>query len=178
MKKSHWNSKTLLLAVVLVIGCGLGGTLAWLSATTGEVVNTFTPAQVTTEIEEELDQGVKENVTVQNTGDVEAYIRAKIVVNWADAQGNISAVVPVAGTDYTMTLSETTWVQIGEYYYYKNSVAPGALTDALIDSCTPIGEAPEGYALQVIILAEGIQSSPTTAMQKSWGVDPELWMKQ
>lgn len=177
MKKFHWKGKTLLLAVVLVVGCGLGGTLAWLSTTTGEVVNTFTPASVTTEIKEELDNSVKENVTVKNTGDVDAYIRAKIVVNWADAQGNISAEIPVNGTDYTMTMGDSAkWKQIGEYYYYTESVAPNDLTEVLIRSCEPIADkAPEGYALQVTILADGIQSSPDQAIREAWHIDPTNW---
>ena len=41
-----------LLAVVLLIGIGVGGTLAWLSATSGTVTNTFTVGDVNIELKE------------------------------------------------------------------------------------------------------------------------------
>lgn len=43
-RKCGVSKKTImtLLAVVLVIGCTIGGTVAWLTARSGEVVNTFT----------------------------------------------------------------------------------------------------------------------------------------
>ncbi len=36
----------ILLALVLVIGCAVGGTLAWLTAKTSEVTNTFSPSDI------------------------------------------------------------------------------------------------------------------------------------
>lgn len=52
------NKKTisLFLAIVLAVGCVVGGTLAWLTDTTGEVKNTFSPSDIDitlTETEEE-----------------------------------------------------------------------------------------------------------------------------
>ena len=43
-KRRSVSSKmfVMMLALVLVFGCAVGGTIAWLTATTGEVVNTFT----------------------------------------------------------------------------------------------------------------------------------------
>lgn len=41
-----------LLAVVLLIGVGIGGTLAWLTATSGTVTNTFTVGDVNIELKE------------------------------------------------------------------------------------------------------------------------------
>lgn len=41
-----------LLAVVLLIGIGVGGTLAWLTATTGAVTNTFTVGDIDIELKE------------------------------------------------------------------------------------------------------------------------------
>lgn len=41
-----------LLAVVLLIGCGIGGTLAWLMDTTGTVTNTFTVGNVDIDLKE------------------------------------------------------------------------------------------------------------------------------
>lgn len=41
-----------LLAVVLLIGIGVGGTLAWLTATTGAVTNTFTVGDIAIDLKE------------------------------------------------------------------------------------------------------------------------------
>lgn len=43
MKKKAWVS---LVAVVLVLCCAVGGTLAWLTDKTGEVKNTFSPSDI------------------------------------------------------------------------------------------------------------------------------------
>lgn len=43
---------TLILAVLLLVGCSVGGTLAWLSATTDEVVNTFTYGDIKIDLKE------------------------------------------------------------------------------------------------------------------------------
>ena len=40
------------LALVLVFGCAVGGTLAWLTASTTPVVNTFTFGKITLTLEE------------------------------------------------------------------------------------------------------------------------------
>ena len=53
MKK---RTLALLVALVLVVGCIIGGTLAWLTAKTDAVVNTFTTSDIDvtlTETEEE-----------------------------------------------------------------------------------------------------------------------------
>ena len=48
-------TKTLIvaLAVMLVVGCAVGGTLAWLTDTTGPVVNTFTVGNIDIELAEQ-----------------------------------------------------------------------------------------------------------------------------
>lgn len=48
MKKRGFSTKAfvLVLALVLALGCVIGGTIAWLTATTGEVKNTFTTSDI------------------------------------------------------------------------------------------------------------------------------------
>ena len=48
-----------LVALVLILGAVVGGTLAYLAAHTDAIVNTFTAAKVTTEIEETFAGSVK-----------------------------------------------------------------------------------------------------------------------
>ena len=53
--KKNSNAKliAILLAVTLLIGCGIGGTIAWLIDDTETITNTFTTSEVTVEISEE-----------------------------------------------------------------------------------------------------------------------------
>ena len=53
-KKKGVSTKVFLslLALVLVVGCAVGGTIAWLTATTDPVVNTFTYGKINIELTE------------------------------------------------------------------------------------------------------------------------------
>lgn len=103
---------------------------------------------------------------MENTGGVTAYIRAAVVVNLLDAQGNVSAKTPEPGADYTITEPAEGWTRGGDgYYYYTRPVAPGACTAALFGRC----EALRGGTLQVQVLAEGVQSVPAEAVEQAWG---------
>lgn len=156
-----------LLALLLVVA---GGTLAWLTAQ-DSVSNTFTPAHVTCDVEEDFNGTTKEKVSIKNTSDIPVYIRASIVVTWKDPSGNVYGQLPVAGTDYTISYG-TGWTRQGDYWYCNSEVAVGANTTELISSCTVEEGAtiPEGYALSVEIIAEAIQSQPDRAVKDAWGV--------
>ena len=166
-----------LVALLVLLCCTVAGTLAYLVTSTNSVTNTFTPASVSTEVNEDFDGITKRNVTIKNTGDIDAYIRAAVIINWADDKGNVSG-TPVKDGDYVIKYdSSNTWKKIGDYWYYTKPVAADSLTEkALIESCTPVaGKAPKGYDLQVTILADGIQSEPLTAIQEAWHVNPIKW---
>lgn len=162
-----------LVALLVLLCCTVAGTVAYLVTSTDPVTNTFTPAHVSTAVDETFENGVKSDVKIKNTGDIPAYIRAAVIINWADGDGNVSA-TPVKTTDYTIKWTKEGWVEHGGYYYYTAPVAVGALTGQLFTGCelakgvTP----PEGYSLQVTILADGIQSEPADAVIQAWGVDP------
>lgn len=51
-KSSNAKIIAVLLAVTLLIGCGIGGTIAWLIDDTETITNTFTTSEVTVEISE------------------------------------------------------------------------------------------------------------------------------
>ena len=158
-KKSDKRAFVAIVALVLVLCLTVGGTVAFLVTRTNSVTNTFTPSKVTTQVVETLDGNTKSDVMIKNTGDTSAYIRATYVVNWVDSEGKIYATQPVAGTAYTVSVNETDWTQGADGYYYCNtSIAPDGLTPVLVNSITPNNTAPDGYTLQVTIIAEGIQS--------------------
>lgn len=93
-----------------------------------------------------------------------AYIRAAVVVNWQDGEGNLWAIPPKA-SDYTITASNCTLLD--GYYYYNGTRAQNQgfpITVRLAAGATP----PSGYTLHVQILAESIQSVPADAAEKAW----------
>ncbi len=162
----------LLVSLVLVLTAAIGGTIAYILTQAGPVKNTFNPSQVASEVIEDFKDNIKSNVTIKNTGNTDAYIRATIVVNWMDADGNVSAEAPVKDVNYKLTLAEDTgWdtVTSDGYYYYTSSVKPGDSTGVLIRSCKPEATK-DGHHLSIEILAESIQSTPTAAVVESWNV--------
>ena len=161
-----------LVALVLIIGAVVGGTLAYLAARTDAIVNTFNPAKVDITVEEDFNGSTKKDVKITNTGDTEVYIRATYVVTWKDAAENVYPEQPQQGVDYNISVNlEQDWVYYNGYYYYTAPVAPRASTGVLINLCTPVAErTPEGYTLSVNVLASAIQSVPAEAVGQAWGV--------
>lgn len=166
------RSLVLVVSVLVLLLAVAGGTLAWLTAQ-DSVNNTFTPAHVTCTVEETFNGTEKTNVQIKNTSDIPAYIRAYIVVTWKDSTSNVYGQLPVANTDYTIVMAQNTgWVTGSDgYYYYTSPVAVGGNTDTLISECEPVaGKAPnDNYNLSVEIIAEAIQSVPTTTVEGVWG---------
>lgn len=162
----------LLVSLVLIAAIAVGSTVAFIATSTEPITNIFNPANVTIDIDEKIENGVKTDVQVKNTGNTDAFIRAKIVVTWKDADGNVSATKPVEDTDYTMTLNTTDWFLGSDgFYYCKTSVAPnGGSTPVLIEKCEKTGTPPDGYDLSVEIIASGIQSTPDGAVKEAWGM--------
>lgn len=63
-KKKGVSTKVFLslLALVLVVGCAVGGTIAWLTATTDPVVNTFTYGKINIELTETKPENKKATI--------------------------------------------------------------------------------------------------------------------
>ena len=170
------NKKLILLisiAAILILALTAGTTLAWLKASSGPVVNTFEPAKVTSQVEESIKDGVKSDVRIKNTSNIDAYIRATVVINWVDDKGNVAAQKPIKDTDYEITYydSNSGWWERDGYYYYSSAVASDHLTNELIKECKAVAnKAPEGYSLSVEIIADAIQSVPDKAVSDAWNV--------
>ena len=147
-KRSGKKIVAMVLAVVLLIGVGVGGTLAWLSATSGTVTNTFTVGDVNIELKEhDLVNGALTNdeVTEENTykivpGDTQpkdpfVRVEAKSEDSWIfvqvkeirnDVTGNANA------TKYVTWEIAEGWTQLGETtnsvstYYRSTNYATNA----------------------------------------------------
>lgn len=173
-RRLRWGKQFILLAAIAVLALGIvGGTTAYLLTNTGNVVNTFAPGYVSCEINEDFESPYteKSNVTVKNTGNTDAYIRAAIIVTWLDKEtGNAVASVP-DGYSYTMTVNgDNKWILYDGYYYYPTPVSSGSSTDGSLLNCTVSYPTDPKYTLSVEILADAIQSSPANAVGQAWGV--------
>ena len=179
------RSLVLVVSVLVLVLAAVGGTLAWL-VSDDSASNSFTPAYVTCTVDEKFESGIKSDVRIKNTGNIDAYIRAYAVVTWKDAQGNVYGQKPVAGRDYTMSIPTDTGWAAGpdECWYYTSPIASDSFTGVLISRCTLADSAvvPEGYSLSVEIIAEAIQSLPATTVADVWPVtvaaDGSLGVKQ
>lgn len=169
--RTHVTKPFALLVSLVLLAVGLTSTsLAFLIDQTPAVVNKFDPGEVTASIDETFEDNVKTDVAVQNTGNTDAYIRAKVVITWQDNEGNIYAQAPVAGRDYNIIYSQEGWIQKGDYWYCTTPVAANGFTPVLVDKCEQLTQEPNDYHLVVEILADAIQSTPATAVQDAWGV--------
>ena len=163
------RTAVLLIAVILLISTAVGSTVAFLATKTEPVENSFEYANVSCEVMQDRDTDGS-IVQVKNTGTISAYIRAAVVANWIDADGNIAASVP-EGYSYELTCSSGSWVQGKDgFFYYLLPVAPGALTEGSLLTCTVACPKDPEYTLSVEVLAEAIQSTPASAVNEAWKV--------
>lgn len=162
---SGGRKTALILSLCLIFALAVGTTFALLKASTAPVENTFTAAKSGTDIVEKLDGSQKTSIAVKNTGTAVSYVRVKLVMNWVDESGNVSA-EPV-----NITPSITAdWFEQDGIYYYKMPVAAKDFTTNLLKTPITQDAAPEGYHLEVTVLAESIQAAPSKAVTESWGV--------
>ena len=176
-KRRSKKTGMLFLSLLLVIGMVVGGTVAWLSTKSAPITNTFLPSHVSCSVAEEFNGTTKSNVNVTNTGDIDAFIRVKLVtyrVNDEEQHIGGTAEIP----DFKPGAG---WVKNGDYYYYTKPVAPDEQpADALISSITltdPYDDADGGKpVIEVMaeaIQANGVADNGTKAVKEAWGVDPE-----
>ena len=167
-----FKRKTVIIAILclcIIIGT-VGGVFAYLIAKTDTLSNEFIPAKVTCSVEENFKNGIKENVQIRNTGNINAYIRAAVVVTFVSDDGKVLATTPKENEDYTITWGNSDWHKgADEYWYYDKAVAPEEMTSSLIKTASEIF-VPNGYKLNIQIFATAIQSEPETAVEEAWNV--------
>ena len=158
----------MLLATVMLFALAVGGTIAWLTDKDRPLVNTFDPSKVTCEVQEKFDGKVKSDVNVKNTGDIDAFIRVKLVTyRTNDAGQHIGGTAALP--QFTLGAN---WVEYNVYYYYTLPVAPGdkpatKLTDSM--TLTESYDDADGGHQSIDVMAEAIQSVPEAAVKAAWG---------
>lgn len=171
-RKSTASRKVIVLAiaVVLLLSATVTGTLMYLVSKTTAVTNTFEPATVTCEVQENFDGTVKKDVTVKNTSNIDAYLRVKLVTYRVNADGERiggTAAIP------SFTPGEG-WFEKDGFYYYNKPVAPGAkpANDLIGSSGITLKEYTDadGGRQVIEVIAEAIQSVPTSVVADNWNV--------
>lgn len=176
-KRRSKKTGMLFLSLLLVATMMVGGTLAYLFTNSVPVVNTFNPSHVSCSVAEEFNGTTKSNVNVTNTGDIDAFIRVKLVTYRVNDEGDHIG----GAAEIPPFTPGNGWVKKGDYYYYTKPVAPDEQPEiSLIDSITltdPYDDADGGKPV-IEVMAEAIQANGvadggTKAVVEAWGVDPE-----
>lgn len=157
-KRALWST---ILALVMVIG--VGATLAYLSASDSRLTNTFSLAEVDTEIDEDLTNGNK-TVTVENVGKSPVYIRARLMVSGIDPEnviissdenataqpGKVVLVMP----NVTANWEQADSTNLDNFYYYKGVVYGGA------EDATPSDKTPTETSalLKKVVIADNLKT--------------------
>lgn len=166
---SGGRKTALILSLCLIFALAVGTTFALLKASTDPVKNTFTAAKSEIKIDEDVTGGQKKSIAVINTGTAVSYVRVKLVMNWVDESGNVSA----APVNIKPVITGNWFPGSDGNYYYKMPVAAKGETTNLLQEESPITEPtdkPAGYHLEVTVLAESIQAAPSTAVEGAWKV--------
>ncbi len=177
MPKNKTNKRvTAILALLLITLFAAGATLAYVLERTDTSKNTFVPVYV-----DSAPANTAGGISVTNTGEATAYLRAAIVISWVsvDGEGNPTghyhSATPVEGVDYSIDYDSTgAWLLRSDgFWYHRTPVGAGATAEVLIKGITRLTNPPEGYRLSVEILSTGLQASPTKVVEQTWGVTLE-----
>ena len=168
----HWNRSwkwLTVLAVVLIGGVVTAGTIAYLQQE-AKLVNEFDAGKVEVSVDENFEENIKTDVRITNKGNVEAYVRAKILVYYVAEDGVVLGETPVLGTDYTMEMGDqANFIEVNGVYYFTKPLPANASTDVLIQRCEEQTSV-KGRTLVVDVLGEAIQAHPD-AVNDAWGED-------
>ena len=111
-RKPKCKKQQHLIIAIIAILCSIIScvSLAFLFTETNSIKNEFENAYVARQVLEngpdgkgEFDGQTKTNVRIKNTGDVQSYIRAAVVVTWmSEDQSKVTANKPQVGSDYSI----------------------------------------------------------------------------
>ena len=171
-RSSTASTKMMVLAIsiILLLSTAVMGTMMFLVSKTPVVTNTFDPAKVTCEVQEQFDGTVKKDVTAKNTGNIDAYLRIKLVSYRVNTDGE-----RIGGTVVIPNFTPGSgWFEQDGFYYYHKPVAPGEIPDVNLigdSGITLVTYTDADGGKQVIeVIAEAIQAKPTSVVADQWNV--------
>lgn len=138
-KNSGRKVAATILAIVLLIGCTIGGTLAWLSAESGTVTNTFSVGNITIELWEhelkdgelnmdnEVDKNENYKIVPGATQDKDPFVRVK---ETSEKCYVYVCIENQLGANVTYNIDEAVWTEIPVTDTEKKLYRLGAIVDA------------------------------------------------
>jgi hypothetical protein len=188
MKHGNIIRLSIIIVGAILIVASVSVTVAYLIIRSTEITNSFVPAKIDCQVletETKIDNVVtKTSVTAHNTGDVDAYIRVRVVTYWEDSKGNpVARTSPENKFDGDWKYNDAAWIydDTNQTFYHKAPVGANDVTAELLGSgfdgitLQPESVEQEGnvtftYYPVVEFIVEGIQGAPDTAVTESWGV--------
>lgn len=159
------NSKLfgVLLSLLLVAALCVGGTLAYLKASDDPVTNTFTLANIHTQIEEGEggnEQSKVVSLTNPSTSTGPVWIRARVLVSSGTAAVNFVTAAPETKAENTIyVVIGSGWTDGGDgYYYYNKLVAVNETTAPLVNGVYA-GAGVDAGTFDVIVSGEAVLGS-------------------
>ena len=174
-RTAHGISKRLamtILALALVLGAAVGGTLAWLNDQTEPLTNTFVMGTIVPGVDEEFNKKIKTDVKITNTSEsnIPVFVRVALIPTWEDNGSPVGEEASLS--DLEITWGATTgeaengkWVTDGKYYYYTVPVPAGESTANLINRA--VVETSNGYQMNLQIIVDAIQPTKA-AVEGAW----------
>lgn len=101
-------------------------------------------------------------IVIKNSGNVAAVLRAVIVANWQDADGNIVAPWDFVSSEFEGLPGEGWTLKSDGFYYTSEAVAPGENAPALFTSYTPPAEPVTGARLVMDVAVQAVDSKPSS----------------
>ena len=146
--KNHANRRSVgmktfvaMLALVLVIGCAVGGTVAWLTAQTDSVVNTFTYGDINIDLKETTGNDYKIIPGVDIEKDPKVIVKANSEACWLFVKVEKEGTFVTDKVTYSIA---NDWTKVGgtENVYYRevNAAATDQEFNVLKDNKVTVSE--------------------------------------
>lgn len=179
-----------LLALVLVIGCVAGGTVAWLVAKTEPVVNTFTYGNIDIALAENTGKDYKIIPGTDITKDPKVTVKGGSEACWLFVKVEEVGAISTITTDPVHYAIDTGWAQLkdkdgkdisGVYYRLVNAVDNDTAFNVLKDNKIIVSgeltkETINGYAVQqptLTFTAYAVQKENITDAATAWSKIPQ-----
>ena len=184
MKKTKVLTILIITIVAVVALISISVVVAYMFKQSPEFNNEFVPAVVDCKVVETFEENKKTSVKVENTGNIESYIRLRVVTYWQDSKGNpVARTSPEIKFDTEWKYDASKWIydEANNTFYHKTPVDAGYKTSELLTlgsgfdgiQMSSVEEVVGGvkytYHPVIVFIAEAIQSEPDNAVEK-WDV--------
>lgn len=182
--KRKFKKSIMAVCLLFAVAVGIIMTEAYYTERTSATPYTFSVPAPEINVVEILNSNTKNDVKIENSGTVDAFMRAKAIFTWQNDSGEILGQMPVEGVDYSISWNVHStpgidrWIKGSDDFYYYTSMVPAkngdilSYTGVLFTSCTLLKAAPvDGYKLCVEILSQSYHSYPETEIEAIWPVE-------